>query len=409
MSVPTFDPFDPDVVADPGPAYSALRSNCPFSRHDGERQTFWITSDFAEIKGEVLQDSPVWSFRWGNAQKDTISDVGFKTDPPFHMHFRTEFARGFAPKPLARYTADIERIVDELIGKMLARPEAEGDFHDLFAFPLPARMMCVMLGAEETEYANYKRWADTLQHLLFTDPEPGSFETVLKELYPHFTGKIAERQQALTDAGIDDPRPEHLGVIIPDDFMSRSLTARVEGRPLTAEERMNLCLAFLTGGQETTISMLTNLMWRLLQRPELWEQVKADPSLIEAAVEESLRFDPPVIAHFRTSLCPVEMHGEQLPERAKLMFSIIGANRDPVMFPDPDTFRLDRPVSGVRKHLSFGSGIHSCIGAPVARMEGQIALARLIERLPNLRLLGDGERLDSWMHWGRVKLPVAWG
>ena len=227
-------------------------------------------------------------------------------------------------------------------------------------------------------------------------------------MYPHFTGLIAEREAALTAAGIDDAKLEHLGTVIPDDFMSRSLVARVEGRPLTHDERLNTCLAFLTGGQETTISLLTNLLWRLLENPVLWAQVKADPSLIEAAVEESLRFDPPVLAHFRTSLCPVEMHGEPLPERAKLMFSIVGANRDPEMFPEPDTFRLDRPVSQVRKHLSFGSGVHSCIGAPVARMEAQIALARLIERLPDLRLLGPGERLHGWMHWGRVKLPVAW-
>jgi len=396
------------VVADPGPAYSELRSRCPFTHYQGEQQAFWITSDYQEIKGDILQDNPIWSFRWGNAQKDTISDIGFKTDPPFHLSFRNEVARGFVPKELKRYAADIERIVDELIDAMLARPEGSGDFHDLFAFPLPSRMMCLMLGTAEDRYSDYKHWADTLQHLLFNDPEPGSFETVLKEIYPHFTTLIAEREAALAAAGVDDAKLEHLGTIIPDDFMSRSLVARVEGRPLTPDERLNLCLAFLTGGQETTISMLTNLVWRLLERPELWEQVKADLSLIETTVEESLRFDPPVLAHFRTSLCPVEMHGQELPERAKLMFSIVGANRDPEMFPDPDTFRLDRPVSQARKHLSFGTGVHSCIGAPVARMEGQIALRRLIERLPNLRLLGPGERLDGWMHWGRVKLPVAW-
>jgi cytochrome P450 len=410
MSEPyAFDPFDPAVVADPGPAYSKLRAECPFHRYDGPDQTFWITSDYREIKHEILQHGPVWSFRFGNAQKDGISDVGFKTDPPFHLGFRNELARGFVPKKLERYAADIERIIDELISAMQALPQGEGDFHDLFAFPLPARMMCLMLGAPEQAYGDYKRWADTLQHLIFADPTPQSFEPVLKEIYPHFTGLIQQRQDALKAAGIDDPKAEHLGTIIPDDFMSRSLVARVEGRPLTIEEQLNVCLAFLTGGQETTISLLTNLVWRLLQKPELWASLRADPSLIEAAVEESLRFDPPVLAHFRTSLCPVSMHGEDLPERAKLMFSISAANRDPEAFPDPDTFRLDRPLSAGRQHLSFGSGIHFCIGAPVARMEAQIALKRLLERLPNLRLLGDGERLDGWMHWGRVKLPVAWG
>jgi cytochrome P450 len=266
-----------------------------------------------------------------------------------------------------------------------------------------------MLGAPEAAYPDYKRWADTLQHLLFSDPEPGSFESVLKEIYPHFTGLLADRRAALATAGVEDPRVEHLGAVIPDDFMSRSLVARVEGRALTLDEQLNICLAFLTGGQETTISLLTNMIWRLLETPSLWSQVKADPTLAEAAVEESLRFDPPVLAHFRTSLTPVEMHGESLPERAKLMFAIAAANRDPEVFPDPDTFRLDRPLSQGRKHLSFGGGIHSCIGAPVARLEGKVALGRLVERLPDLRLLGPGERIDGWMHWGRRSLPVAWG
>ena len=408
MSDYAFDPFDPTVVADPGPAYAELRAKCPFHRFDGPDQTFWITSDYREIREEIFQDSPIWSFRWGNAQKDTISDVGFKTDPPFHMAFRNEIARGLAPRQLRRYAADIERIVAELIDAMLADPAGAGDFHDRFAFPLPARMMCVMLGAPETAYADYKRWADTLQHLLFTDPEPGSFEPLLEEIYPHFTGCLAQRRDALAKAGVDDPTTEHLGTVIPDDFMSRSLVARVEGRPLTLDEQLNVCLAFLTGGQETTISLLTNLIWRLLETPGLWAQVKADPSLVEAAIEESLRFDPPVLAHFRTSLEPVEMHGERLPKRAKLMFAMAAANRDPEVFPEPDRFRLDRPLSQGRKHLSFGGGIHSCIGAPVARLEAEIALTRLIERLPDLRLLGPGERLDSWMHWGKVKLPVAW-
>ncbi|MGB8364185.1 MAG: cytochrome P450 [Rhizomicrobium sp.] len=403
-----FNPFDPKVVADPGPAYSELRAKCPFYRFDGPGQTFWITSDYQEIRNDILQDNPVWSFRFGNAQKDTISDVGFKTDPPFHGAFRNEIARGLTPKALQRYAADIERIVDELITAMLARTDAQGDFHDLFAFPLPARMMCLMVGAPEELFRDYKRWADTLQHLLFSDPEPGSFESILKEIYPHFIDQLQRRSATLSEAGIKEPLPEHVGTVIPDDFMSRSLTAKVEGRYLTQGEQLNVCLAFLTGGQETTISLLTNLMWRLLERPELWSQIKSAPSLIEVAVEESLRFDPPVLAHFRTSLKPVEMHGQHLPERAKLMFAMAAANRDPDAFPDPDAFRLDRPVSQARKHLSFGTGTHTCLGAPVARLEAKIALTRLAERLPNLRLLGEGERLDGWMHWGRKNLPVAW-
>lgn len=404
-----FDPMAPETLADPGAAYSELRAKCPFHLYEGPDFKFAITSDYREIKEEILQDSPVWSFRFGNAAKDTISDVGFKTDPPFHMAFRAALTPGFAPRQLAKYEADITRICDELIDTMRALPDARGDFHELFALPLPSRIMCVMLGAPEADNLHYKHWADILQDMLFHDPKPGSFEPILKEIYPHFNGHLDARAAKLAEAGISEPDNSVLGGVLPDDFMSRAVIARVEGRPLTREEQLNVCLAFLTGGQETTISLLANLMWRLLEAPERWERLKREPALVENAIEESLRFDPPVLAHFRTSLCPTTMHGVDLPERAKLMFSIIGANRDPAIFEDPERFRMDRPLGEARKHLSFGSGVHFCMGAPIARLEAKIAFAKLIEALPNLRLDGPTERIGSWMHWGRVKLPVAWG
>ncbi len=106
--------------------------------------------------------------------------------------------------------------------------------------------------------------------------------------------------------------------------------------------------------------------------------------------------------------CPVNLHGESLPERAKLMFNITGANRDPARFGDAEAFRLDRPLAEAKQHLSFGSGVHFCMGAPIARMEAKVALRLLIERLPKLRLAGETERVESWMHWGRIRLPLAW-
>lgn len=404
-----FDPMSQKTLEDPGAAYSALRATCPFYVYNGPEFRFAITSDYREIKEEILQDSPIWSFRFGNAAKDTISDVGFKSDPPFHMAFRMGLASGFAPKQLKRYEEEIERICDELIAKMLAIPESRGDFHDLFALPLPSRFMCVMLGAPEADNMHYKHWADILQDLLFHDPTPGSFEPILKEIYPHFNGQLDARKAKLDAAGIAEPDATALGTVLPDDFMSRTLVARVEGRPLTREEQLNVCLAFLTGGQETTISLIANLMWRLLETPALWQRLKQAPELLENAIEESLRFDPPVLAHFRTSLRPTTMHGVDLPERSKLMFSIVGANRDPSIFHDPDVFQLDRPIAEARKHLSFGSGVHLCMGAPVARLEAKIAFAKLMKALPHLRLDGETKRIGSWMHWGRVKLPVAWG
>lgn len=401
-----FDPMSARTLEDAGAAYSELRAKCPFHECRGEHYQFWITSDYDEIKRDILADNPTWSFKYGNAAKDTISEVGFKTDPPFHNAFRLAMQPGLAPKAVQRYEADAERITNELIDTMLQRDG--GDFHADFALPLPAQMMCVMLGTPRADYLQYKAWADELQMQLFHDPTPGSFEKVLTVILPHFSRLLAERRKLLTAQGVDAPDASHLGTVLPDDYLSRVQVAKVEGRYLTEAEMLNVCLAFLTGGQETTTNLIGNLLWRLLQEPSRWERIKAEPALIESAVEESLRYDPPVLAHFRTSLCPVTMHGEDLPERAKLMFNITGANRDPEKFSDPEAFLIDRPLKETRQHLSFGNGVHFCLGAPVARMEAKVALRLLSERLPKLRLAGPSERVASWMHWGRAKLPVAW-
>lgn len=402
-----FDPMGPETLRDPGRAYSELRQRCPFHHYRGEDYAFYVTSRHDEIRREILADNPVWSFKYGNAAKDTISEVGFKTDPPFHNAFRSAMQPGLSPKAVQRYQGAAEEIAGGLIDRMLARGSA-GDFHDDFALPLPAQMMCVMLGTRREDYLQYKEWADELQMQLFHEPEPGSFERILTVILPHFAGLLDGRRRLLAEAGIAEPDLSLLGGVLPDDYLSRVIVSKVQGRYLTQEEGLNVCLAFLTGGQETTTSLIGNLVWRLLQVPERWERLKANPALIESAIEESLRYDPPVLAHFRTSLCPVRMHGVDLPERAKLMFNIAGANRDPELFEEPEQFRIDRPLRQVKQHLSFGNGVHFCLGAPVARMEAKVALRLLIERMPRLRLTGAPTRLDSWMHWGPVKLPVAW-
>jgi cytochrome P450 len=401
-----FDPLSPETLAEPGPAYSQLRERCPFHHHRSETHDFYVTSRFDEIKQQVLTDNPVWSFKFGNAAKDTMSDVGFVTDSPFHQAFRAALAPGLAPRVMKRLEPEIEAISAELIDAMLGH--AGGDLQNEYATPLPAQVMCLMLGLPRGEYRTYKRWSDELQALLFHDTQAGSHEELLREIVPFFMAQIEQRRRQLADAGIDEPTSAHLETVLPDDYISRCVVSKVEGRPLRDAEILNVCLAFLTGGQETTANLIGNLVWRLLQVPERWEMLKAQPALIEGAIEESLRYDPPVLAHFRTSLCPVSMHGHELPEHAKLMFNISGANRDPEKFAEPELFRLDRPHTEVRQHLSFGSGLHFCLGAPIARLEARIAMRHLIERLPRLRLVGAGERVRTWMYWGRASLPVAW-
>jgi cytochrome P450 len=410
-----FDPLSESTIRDPGPAYSELAAKCPFHRYAGPEYAFYITSNYEQIRNEVLaDDKPVWSFKFGNSAKDwgakdgEMNNVGFMTDPPFHTEWAAALRKGMTPAKLRGYAPRVEAIAEELVAAMEAAPVKAGNFHDLFALPLPARVMCFMLGADQSNYPRYKHWADILQFMLFSDPDPTAFREIIEEFQPHFMELIAHRKRLLAEAGIEEAAPEHIGTVLPDDYISLGLTLRVEGRPLHDGELFNICTAFLTGGQETTTSLLTNVVWRLLEDRSRWEMLKARPELVENAIEESLRYDPPVIAHFRTSLEPTEMSGVEIPAGSKLMFSMIGANRDPNLFPDPDEFRIDRPLAEVRKHISFGYGVHFCLGAPVARLEAKIALGKLIERLPNLRLTGETSRINSWLYWGRKELPVAW-
>ncbi|HTZ69448.1 MAG TPA: cytochrome P450 [Acetobacteraceae bacterium] len=410
----TFDPFSEETVKSPGPAYGELAAKCPFYHYKSPEYDFHITSNYKQIREEVLSDERVWSFKWGNAAKDwgtkdgEMNNVGFMTDPPFHLDWAAQLRRGMTPAKIRDYRPEIEAIADDLIAQMKTAEAKQGNFHDVFALPLPARTMCYMLGADQSNYPRYKHWADIFQFMLFSDPDPDAFREIVQEFQPHFMGLINDRKRILEDSGITEPTMEHLGTVLPYDYISLGLVLRVDGRRLNDAELFNICTAFLTGGQETTTSLLTNIVWRLLEEPSRWERLKAEPQLVENVIEESLRFDPPVIGHFRTSLCPVKIAGVDLPERAKLMFSMIGANRDPSLFPEPDEFKIDRPLGQVRKHVSFGYGIHFCLGAPVARLEAQVGLSRLIRHLPDLRLIGDTKRINSWLYWGRAELPVAW-
>ena len=406
----SFDPTSPEALKNPGQTYGELARRCPFYALQTNKHSFWITSNFEEIRKEILSDNPHWSFKWGNAAKDTAHDTGIVTDPPFHMEFRNVLLPGLTPAALKDLKSRVEAIAAELCDGMAlqAGGQAGGDFQAMFGLPLPARVMCVLLGLPEEDYLTYKRWADELQELMFHDAERGSHKGIFRTIYSFCMERVDERRQMLEIAGVREPDVSCLGREIPDDFLSRALVSRVEGRLLSDMEIVNIFTTFLTGGQETTTNLLGNLIWRLLEKRDLWERLLTDRSLVTIAIEESLRFDPPVLAHFRTSLHPVEMHGHVIPDHGKLMFSIAGANRDPDRFPDPDTFSLDRKRSEVGRHLAFGYGVHFCMGAPVARLEAQVALNMLLDRFPKLRLDGAGERIETWMYWGRKSLPLRW-
>jgi cytochrome P450 len=194
---------------------------------------------------------------------------------------------------------------------------------------------------------------------------------------------------------------------VPDDLLTSLLVARNEGRPFTDEELLPLLLLLLVGGNETSTSLIASLTYRLLSLGE-WERVAREPALLDVAIEESLRYDPPVLGLFRTARGDQEVDGVAIPDGSKVDGLYAAANRDPAEFDDPETFRLDRSLADVQKHLSFGVGIWFCPGAPLARLEAATSVRILAERLPDLRIDGEPQLEGRLVTWGVRSLPLAW-
>jgi cytochrome P450 len=193
----------------------------------------------------------------------------------------------------------------------------------------------------------------------------------------------------------------------PDDALTRMLHAWRDG-VLSMVEVRHLGAQLLIAGHETTTSLMGLMLYRLIERPEVFERLRADPSLLDAAIEEALRFDSPVQGLFRTNAEACPMHDSVIPERSKTQLLFAAANRDPARFTDADEFRIDRPGDELRRHLAFGWGVHHCIGAPLARMETRVTFERILSRMRDIELTGPAVRNESFVLHGLTHLPIRW-
>ena len=401
-----YDPFSAETLADPMAAYAKLRNECPLHKFEDFSPPFYTVTRHDDVVS-VLKDVDTWSSRYGQTPQFTKARC-LNQDPPEHTEFRRLFQRGFTPRMVGRLEEEITELATALVDEMTAIPSAQGDLHDLYACPLPVILIAKLLGVAPTELAQFKQWSDDLV-ACFNNPDPHAPDAIRAEMGTYFQGFIDHRHSLLEAAGVGEPGEEHLGTIVPNDLVSGFVVAKYQDRRLTDDELQSILIQLLLGGNETTTSLVTNMMLRLLEVPARWEAVKADPSLIDVAVEESLRYDPPVLGLFRTSIAETTLHDVDLPVKTKLMVTYASANRDPSVWRDPDEFRLDRTPDELRQHLSFGLGHHFCPGAHLSRLEGRITLRLFAQRLPHLRLAGPTERIAPFTLWGRKKLPVAWG
>jgi cytochrome P450 len=310
-------------------------------------------------------------------------------NPPDHTRFRRAIMRAFAPAQVAALREFIEHTCDELIDAMAGR--TRGDFIDDFAYPLPVRVICRMLGIPRSEA------------VLLRDGSAAMLAGLELSASPEELAQAAEAAQRLFDylRRQVDERHGDLG----DDLLSLLIRHQQEDQ-LSADEVVWAAITLLLAGHETTTHLLGNGLLALIRQPDQWQRLAAEPGLTGNAVEEFLRFDPSIYVLFRQTTVPVTVDGVDIPAHAILVLSLAAANRDPRQFDDPD--RLDVARGNADQNLAFAAGRHLCAGHAVARLEGQVAFGRLLRRLEDVALDGEPVPREGLMFKGYHRLPIRY-
>lgn len=389
-----YTPVAEDVLTDPFPAYAALREQCPV--HHEEDIGLYSVSRHEDIV-EVLKRPVMWSNRHGPGigfSDQSLGDMQHD-DPPEHQKRRNLARDWFVPSAVKRMEPDLRQIAGELLNSIF--PRGEADLYADYALPLPVTSFCSLLGITLDDRDSFIHWADQLT-LGMAYPERAV--QARRDMRAFTLGELG-RRRVMAGAGEDLPPGllSHLAVAPWAD----------DGAPMLDEEIVGMVNQLLVAGHETTTSLITNCVWRLLEdRSDRWDRIVAEPALIAAALEESLRHDPPVLGLCRTNNEDTSIGSVPVPAGSKVMVLFASANRDPSVFSEPDIFRLDRDAGETARHLSFGWGIHHCLGSRLARLTAGVAVELLATRISSLRLVGPTERVPSPFLWGRKHLPVAW-
>lgn len=389
-----FDPRDPAFRADPYPVYDLLRTAAPVLFW--EPWGIWFLSRYDDCSAFLRDprlvhgDMDAWT---PPAEQQALFAMQrhwllFK-NPPDHTRLRRLVHTAFTPRMVERMRDQIVTTTDALLDGLEAA--GGGDIVADLAFPLPVSVIAAMLGIPAADRAQFHAWSNALAHSLDLTEDPAVY------------ARASEAASALTAylQGIAAERRRRPG----DDLLSALLAAEDEGGHLSADELYATIALLLVAGHETTVNLIGNGVLALLRHPEQLGQLRAAPELIRSAVEELLRFDSPVQATTRRAREDLIVGGQRIQAGQEVSFMLGAANHDPARFPDPHTLDLRRDPN---QHLAFGGGIHYCLGAPLARMEGQIAIGRLVERMPGLALATDALLYrDNYVLRGLERLPVV--
>jgi cytochrome P450 len=399
----TYDPAAPEVRRNPFPVYSQLQDDDPV--HWSESLRSWVLTRYDDVRQVAMSDvmspdrlRPFYAQLKGERREILAEVMRYLSrgmvfrDPPEHTRLRRLVSTAFTPRSIEALAEPVGRIVDQLLDALPKNQPV--DWAQQVAMPLPAYVILDLLGIPHQSYADLKAWSDDLRAFVGSSrADPDRYNRArhgATQLAGFFREVIAARRAAPGE-----------------DFVSRMITARDEQGSLSEDELVATCMLVLFAGHETTTHLLGNSANALLDHPDQLQRLRDNPALINPAVEEFLRYDGPSNAITRVVSADHEIGGKLLRSGDRVFAMVNAANRDPRRFDNPQGLDIARQPN---RHLTFGFGLHFCLGAPLARLEAQLCFAGLIRRFGKIeRAAGETEWIDSLAMRGLSRLPVQLG
>lgn len=399
VETPLFDPFAPGFTDDPYPQYARLREQAPAYQHP---LGFWILTRYDDVAAllrsgnsvddDNLAEGPMRDLIRSTYQHDGPQLRGssmLDRDPPDHTRLRRLVAKAFTVRAIEGLRPRIAELVDAVLDDVAGA--GEFDLIETLAFPLPFAVITEMLGMPDVDTVRLRELTGTVVRSLEPVVDP--------ELMARIQAADAELAEAAAEAIAWKRRNPG------DDLLTALIEAEEDGDQLTDEDLIAQVALLYVAGHETTVNLIGNGVHALLRHPEQHARLREEPDLAGNAVEEMLRYDSPVQSSRRITLAPYRVGDVEIPEGAFVNASLASANRDAAFWGDADELRIDR--EGSRRHVSFGAGPHHCLGAALARLEGAVALERLMARLPSLELAGEVRWNGRINLRGLATLPVS--
>ncbi|MEY2471993.1 MAG: hypothetical protein QOK28_1322 [Actinomycetota bacterium] len=360
----------------------------------------WVAADYETVRavlrdhrfgvdGRVHPDHTPPEPNYFDGDRAVPEEAMLLSDPPAHTRVRRLVSKAFTPRAVAQLRAYMEEVTDALLDGLLERRDV--DLVDEFAFPIPLAVICRILGVPAEDRALFQAWGEDLVPSLDpfqTDEQVAKARVADAEMTRYIDELIAQRRRAPTE-----------------DLLSEMVAAEEEGDRLSEEELLGNVSLIFGAGFETTVNLIGNGVLALLRHPAELARLRADPSLIPNAVNELLRYDSPVQMTSRIALEPVDVAGHHFDQFDEIIVLLGGANRDPAVFERPDVVEVAR--ANASEHVAFSSGTHYCLGAALARAEGEVAFGRLLERATTIELRGEPEPRPFMVLHGLAKLPLT--